>query len=116
MKNLLYHPSTLLAIALISGVFILSLRKSAQKTRYSSQNINILEQEIEKLAIQVSEQQNLLKSSQKPLAEEKIMRNELLMQKPGEYILQVPEIKIDSKESVQEKILSPWEEWQKLIY
>ena len=68
------------------------------------------QQEYNKVKQQASDSQN-------PINQEAIMRNELLLQKPGEYIVQMPDLPEPiTSQSVTQKQLSPWEEWRLLLH
>jgi len=64
-----------------------SLRRNAAKTQISTQNISILEEEIKALETQIYKSQEMLEKANQPLNKERILRNELLMQKEGEYVV-----------------------------
>jgi hypothetical protein len=54
--------------------------------------------------------------AQTSLNQESIIRDELLMQKPGEYIVQMPDLPEPIiTQKVTQKQLSPWEEWKALL-
>lgn len=115
VSKILSHPITIVLFSLIFVLFFISLRKNATKTKISTQNISTLENEIQSLEKKIDESQKELEIAQSPLSQEKIIRNELLMQKEGEYIVQLPELK--KKEVKNEKgKTSPWEAWRELMF
>ncbi len=116
MTKILNNPFTLLGVTLISVVFSISLYKSAQKTNYSTENLKSIEEEVAVLEEEVAMLETAIVESQQPFAKEEIIRNELLMKKPGEYIIQIPDELIEnSQEKTKTERTSPWEEWRKLL-
>ena len=114
MVELLKHPITLLLVAGVSILVGLSFYRTIQRTRTSTEAIRVLEQENAKMASEVSELKQEVTIAQSPLAQEKIIRNELLMQKPGEYIIQIPELEISETEVSQEQSRTPWQAWKEV--
>ncbi len=116
MSKLIFNPIAFLGITIISIVFSISLYKSAQRTGFSTENLKKLEQEVAATETEVAALETAIEESRQPLAKEKVIRNELLMKKPGEYVVQIPDKLIKSAQHITEtNILSPWEEWQRLL-
>ncbi|MBU0576464.1 septum formation initiator family protein [Patescibacteria group bacterium] len=117
MSKIIFNPVSLAVLTIISIIFSISLHKSAQKPRYLAQNLQNLESEIMKIEQDVALLEKSIEEAQQPFSQEKIIRDELLMKKPGEYVVQIPDelIKI-SQPQIQEENLSPWEEWQGLLF
>ena len=117
MSKLIYNPVAFLIITIICIVFSISLYKSAQRTSYSTENLKSLEQEVAQAEEEVLALETAIIESQQPFAKEEIIRNELLMKKPGEYVVQIPDKLIGETQNTTEvKVLSPQEEWQKLLF
>jgi len=117
MSKIIFNPISFIGITIISIIFSISLYKSAKKTSYSAENLKKLEQEVLKTKTEVEALEVAIEESRQPFAKEKIIRNELLMKKPGEYVIQIPDELVAKTQSIAEvKILSPWEEWQKLLF
>lgn len=116
MFKLLTHPLVAVGLTILAGLFVLSLRKTAQKSEVASQNVSVLEQKIGDLSRELEEEQKALEYSSSDFAREKILRNDLLLQKPGEYILQIPDENSaeNTPEFAQPK--TPWEEWKELLF
>src|SRR5688500_128724 len=110
MTSLLKHPFILVIITVVALFYYLSLDKSAQKAEISSQTVLDLEQEIGQISGEVAILEKQLESANHPISQEKIIRNELLMQKPGEYVLQLPSIEVIEKTPPQAETKTPWEE------
>lgn len=75
-----------------------------------------LRSQVDQRQQQFDQMKKTAETSQSPLNQESIIRNELLMQKPGEYIVQMPDLPqpiIEKK--MMEKQLTPWEEWRQIL-
>lgn len=114
--RLLYHPLTILAFTLLSLIFALSLYSSRAKMRSSTEQISVLEQEIGQMASDVSDLEQQVQTATSSLSQEKIIRDELLMQRQGEIIVQLPPVEeIVVPEPSPSPTLTPWEEWRGLL-
>jgi len=96
----------------------LSLDKSSQKTEISNKNIEILEQEINDMSIQTSELDEKIIEANTDKFKEKVIRNELLLQKPGEIIIQLSSAESQkiNFESSQVEVEKPLDSWLDLIF
>lgn len=113
MKNLFFHPIVLIVATVASFLFILSLRKTALKSEVSSQNVALLEEKIAQISEEVEQEKEAIEYASSGLAKEKILRNELLLQKPGEYVLQISgesSLEIGDKENQEKSNLEAWRE------
>jgi cell division protein FtsB len=117
LSKLLFNPITLVAITAFSLVFSLSLYNSAKKTRESAQQLNVLEQNITTMEEQLKTLEQTAQEAQQPFTKEKIIRDELLMQKPGEYIVQIPDETSEEVAALQASPTpKPWDEWKKILF
>ncbi len=120
LSQLIYHPVVLIGLTLASLLFFLSLLKTTQQTQYSAQNIKKMQEKVAQTEAEVEDIQLSLDKARQPLSQEKIIRNELLMQKPGEYVVQISDesLKHDSKQKTETKTQgkTPWESWQELLF
>jgi len=91
IAKLIYHPITILVITIVAIAFFFSLDKSSRKTQSSNENIKILEYEVNQVSSEIVSLEEKIEDTQSDQFKEKIIRNELLLQKPGEYILQIAE-------------------------
>ncbi len=116
MRKLLYHPLVVLLVTAMSFAYLLSLRTTLQKADQPSETVGVLEQEIDYLASEVSRLEQQAEASQTEFSREKIIRDELLMQKPGEYIIQLPDtIPVVVTQPSPPPTPTPWEAWRKLL-
>lgn len=116
MRSLLKHPAVILLITILAVLYFLSLDSSAQKAEVSLETVAVLEQEVDEMASEVSVLEKQLEAANHPITQEKIIRNELLLQKPGEYVLQLPETEVVEAQLPKAKEKSPWEEWQEVLF
>lgn len=115
MKEILQKPLIIIIVTIIALFFLISLRKTASKSIVSQKNIELLEQKLQDINNQVINEEKALNIASSEFEKEKIIRDELLLQKPGEYILQIPlETNTYSinNNSNQE---TPLEAWKKLF-
>lgn len=116
MRNLLKHPAIVLLVTILAVLYYLSLDSSARKADVSSETVGILEQEVDKMASDVSVLEKRLETADTPLAKEKVVRNEMLMKKEGEYVLQLPEIESSEPAPEVQQDKTPWQEWQEILF
>jgi cell division protein FtsB len=113
----LSHPLVIAAITFAGLIFSYSLTANLHKTRTSTEHLGVLEQEITEKASQVSELEQQAERAKSAEAQEKIIRDELLMQKPGETLVQLPEInRSDLPLPSPSPSPTPWEEWRELLF
>ncbi len=115
-KKWVQSPIVIIIATLLAISFILSLRKNLSRLTLSEHNLNILRSEVNDLQTEVDNKQQELELAKQPLAKEKIARNELLLKKEGEYVIQLPEIKLPEEKMLADKELSNWEKWEKLLF
>ena len=116
MGRWFFHPLTALSLTLVTLVAVISLRQTAQKTQISSEETKVLDQEVQKIASEISELKAQVELAEHPFTQERILRNELLMQKPGEYVVQIPEVSVPPRpQPTPTPTLSPWQAWQQVL-
>lgn len=117
MGKVLAHPLTVIAFCLVCIVIVVGLRKTSQKSELSAETIDALSQEVAKTAKEVEELKKDAEFAGTDYAKEQIARNELLLQKPGEYVVQVVTPEVEGKnELIVEEKLTPRQEWWKLLF
>lgn len=117
-KQLIFHPVTACLITLASLFFLLSLIKTDATIEESNLIVGQLESEVLVLEQSLLELEDRVAAATSSTAREKIIRNELLMQKPGEYVVQIPSLEeINQENSLPEvsKPTSPIQAWKSLI-
>lgn len=113
--QLLEHPVTMIGITVLCVVFFISLHKSGNKLQSSSQSLDQMKQEIARLQEQNQALVDDIEDSQTPLAQEKMIRDQLLMQKPGEVIVQLGDAVPTETKTAAESAKSPLESWKSLL-
>ncbi len=118
MAKLLEHPLTIILITIVSALLIISLRRTAKKSDQSTAEIAQLEEKAYNLSQEVKDLQDELEHSKSPTYKEKILRDQLLLQKDGEYVVQlsVPEIEHNDAEITPQKTKTNQEKWFDLLF
>jgi len=116
MNKLFNHPLIILLFTILTSLFILSLRRTAQKSQTATENVTLLENQIDQLSDQIESEQQTIKYAASDLAKEKILRNELLLQKQGEIVLQIPDDETLTIEAEAAEQKTPWQEWKELLF
>jgi len=113
----LYHPVVVLLLTLAGVVFSYSLYSNIAKTRSSTEHVSVLEQETYQIASDVSSLAEKLETAQTPENQEKIIRDQLLMQKTGETVVQLAPITASNSSTVAPKPSpQPAQEWKNLLF
>lgn len=120
IRKLLYHPVTVAFITVLAVAFYFSLDKSAQKTQSSTQNIRVLEHEIDHASKEVILLEEKIQQTESLQFQEKVVRNELLLQKEGEIVLQIPtpvENNFDNCEGCStSESTTPLDSWRSILF
>lgn len=117
MHDLIYKPISIVVITLVGMLIIFSLWQNTKEIKNSSELVKNLENQVAEKQADISQMENQLESASSDFTKEKIIRDELLLQKQGEYVIQIinddPK-KNDLDQAVNLKI-SPLRAWQKLL-
>lgn len=116
MQKILAHPLVMILLTGLTIMIVISLNRTAQKSKVSSENVRLIEQKNEQIRQQIDFQQQAIDEASTGLAKEKILRNELLLQKPGEYVLQIPDEMVINQQTGQLEQKTPLQEWQELVF
>ncbi len=117
MQRLLRHPVTLIIVTILAGIFYFSLEKSSYVSQISAEKLEEIRNESKRAEQEVKQLQLTAERSQSAFSKEKVIRDELLMQKPGEYIAQLsnpPEEEV-AHESLNTS-QTPWQQWKQLLF
>lgn len=116
MKHILSHPISKILFIIMAILFIISLQLKKKEIARRALIIEIQQTKVEKLKQEISDLESKASSSADPFFQEKIVRNELLMQKEGETIIQIP------PELLPTRIIpsptpsfTPWQAWKELL-
>lgn len=116
MSKLLFNPITAVIISLLTIIFWFSLYQTTQEMRDSNQDTQKLRENNNQLTQDILQLEEKVDLAQSREAKEAIARNELLMQKEGEIVLKLPDVEISKEETKIEQELTPWQEWQGLLF
>jgi hypothetical protein len=115
MPKWLFHPITLLLTTILVIWLYMSLLHTEEKMRMSTESVLLLDQEVAEIASQVSLLENRLAQANSEQSKEQRIRDELLLQKPGEYVIQLPTQQV-SAETIEDDVQeSPLQSWLQLI-
>ena len=111
------HPIVILIFILLSAIFSISLYSGLERTRTSTEQVGVLEQELSQIASDVSLLEKQVQMASSSAAQEKIIRDELLMQLPGEVVVQMPDVDTSpTPRPSPSPTPSNWQQWrQKLL-
>ena len=117
MLKILYQPLVIAIITLLTGILCLSLYVSSFQLRGSSEKVAVLKADVEKQQALADELAKKLEAAQHPFSKEELIRDQLLMQKPGEFVVQMPNLPVNDLDlGVTPQQTSPWQEWKKLLF
>ncbi len=115
--RILYSHLAAFIFTIIAGVICVSLYINGRRIQQSAQSVDKLETEVSTLETKVNQTELSALAATSSAAKEKIFRNELLLQKPGEYVVQLPDLPLPTPTPVaQPVILRPWQQWWKLVF
>lgn len=115
MNKLLSHPLVVVTITLLFVLFWWSLYRTVQSFDQSSNHLAELRGQVDQATQEVQQLEQDLQAAKSDLTKEKIVRNELLQQKPGEYVVKIEWPQERKTTTAAPDTLTPWEEWQKLL-
>lgn len=112
----LAHPLTVLAISLVAVIAVVSLRRGQRVGDQSGAQVAQLRQEVDRLNTQHEQLKTELQKAGTPLAQEKMIRDQLLLKKEGEYVVQLTDDpRLREQAVVPAASPTPLEEWKKLV-
>lgn len=101
MKHIFEHPAVILAATIVAVSLAFSLGKSGLRLREAKQTVQNLQTEVNANVQDVLELQQSIQEVETEFFQEKTIRNELLLRKEGEYILQIPNPQVEGKNGVE---------------
>lgn len=117
LKSLFFNPVAVVVIAIFVGLLVFSMRVSLLPIFKSEQSIAQLEREKEGRAALLRATQEELNLSQQPFYQEKKLRDELLLQLPGEEVIMLPPISpIPYTPPSPPPTPTPWQAWQEFFF
>lgn len=119
IEKLLSHPLFIVIFSSLCLLSVISLRESSKKALISKESIQKLEKNTELMEKELAKEKNKFEDKQEEIVLEKIIRNELLQQKEGEIILQIPDEESSDNHVNGEIVIEnnkPLKEWWKLLF
>lgn len=116
MNKLFYNPISLIVFVLVVFTISLSLRETAKRADLAKKEVSALEQEVTMLQADTTAAEELVTERQGEFMREKIARNELLLQKPDEIIVQLPPITPKPLPTPTVSTVTPLEQWRRAIF
>src|SRR5688572_17112546 len=90
--RILYSHLAVFVLTIISGIICVSLYMNGRRIQQSAQSVDKLEADVASLEAKVNLVESSALEATSSAAKERIFRDELLLQKPGEYIVQLPDL------------------------
>lgn len=87
IKKIVFSPLGAISLTILVGLLVWSLEKNRHEIDQAVEKIETAQNETNQLQAQLDSINKAIDAAQTPLAKEKIWRNELLLQKDGEYVL-----------------------------
>lgn len=116
MNKLFFNPITIIVFIVFVFSVSLSLRETAKRSQLSKQELTTLEAQVTQLEQSYAETQAVLQKHQSEFAREKVLRDELLQQKSGEIIVQLPPITPTIQPTPTIAVTSPLKQWREAIF
>lgn len=121
LEQILANPLMVILISFLAILLILSLQENKQKALLSSENLEQNQDNIKLLKETVNKKEEFFIQTQNDLYKEKLIRNELVQNKEGELVIQIPATNlelIETKETALDKVdyrVQNWKEWWLLL-
>lgn len=121
IEQIMAHPLMVILISFLAILLILSLQENKQKALLSSENLEQNQENIKLLKDTVNKKEEFFNQAQNDLYKEKLRRNELVQNKEGETVIQIPATNlelIETKETTLDKVdyrVQNWKEWWLLL-
>lgn len=117
MRTLLEHPVIIVLITIVAGIFMFSLYVSSGRRQSGGETLQSLEDSVERQQQRVQSLEEQAQLSRDPFVQEKIQRDERLLQKPEDIVLQLPPLTVPSPTPEPTAVPSPpWQEWKQLLF
>jgi len=128
---LIFSPFFAILVTIVSGAFILSLLRTDANLAQSVQIVEEVKSEVENLQTELADLDESVEKATSSAAIERRLRDELLLQRPGEIVVQLPgddilESEIDPKTmdrhpqdqtlAEKEALLTPASAWWQRLF
>lgn len=117
LKRLLAHPLVILLALVVTSLLVISMQIKKDQLNKRAETIADQAQVVEKLEAEVKTLEEKIEFAQQPFAQEKVIRNELLMQREGELVIQLPLDQLPTPTPTPTPpTQTPWEAWRALLF
>ena len=116
MIKLFFNPWAFGVVALLAVMVGISLHQTGQKAESTTIQLHSLEAEVKTLEANVASSAAQASASANPFMKEKIARDELLWQKPGETVIELPAAAPAATIAITSQTETPWQAWKKLLF
>ncbi len=118
LQKILSHPFFVVIVTIVSLISIFSLQKSSKQALISKESIEKLEKSVAETEKELLKEQKKMNENQAEVSLEKIKRNELLLKKENDIILQIPDeesfnSQLDKNTTIKQN--QPINEWKNLF-
>lgn len=126
MPRWIFSPVFAVIISIGSLFLVLSLIQTDAQLKESASIVDEFSQEVDTLRARVEEKNLIAFEATSAASKERIIRDELLMQQPGEYVIQLPNLEevaqqknesvaLAEAEAAQDEPKTPLEAWVRLL-
>lgn len=116
IKGVLLNPLTAIVIAVLVGLSVFSMQQSLKPIKIGENSLAELSKEKAALEAEIQATQQKIEIASDPFYQEKKLRDELLLQKPEETVLLIPDVSpIPIPTPAPTTPTTPWQEWQEVL-
>lgn len=115
MNKIFFNPLTFGAVLLVASLVGLSLHQTGKKANTAQQQLEHLEKNLQDLKNAIAEKTIEASRSAEPFVKEKIARDQLLWQKPGEVVIELPATTPSPKAATTQPTQTPLQAWQEVL-
>ncbi len=115
-RQIVFHPATAMFITLVVALFWVSMIRSQLRFRQAEEPLQQLEKEIAGLESEVTDLETELRIASSAATKERIARNDLLLKRPGEYVIYIENFELPTEASSSADTKTPWESWKQLLF
>ncbi len=117
MLTKISNPIILLIFIILSIICYTSLSNAASRREVAAANVQLLRESVDAQKLEVSELRTDLEIANHPFTKEKMLRDELLLQKEGEIVFKLPDIpEVSPSPTPTPTPVTPWVEWKEVLF
>ena len=115
--RILYSHLAIVFFTVLAVIICVSLYMNVRRIQQSAITVQKIEIEVANIEAKVNKVESTALEATSAAAKERIFRDELLLQRSGEYIVQVPDQPVPTLEQAEQTLkLTPWRQWRKLLF